>query len=252
MTWFNENYKRRQIVAVNATGGSETPTTIDVTLTIPQDWDDFWDNIRSNMYDVVLTDANGNPVQFQRRTANYANRILLLEVDGLDIKNGNSFAVMYLYFFNPAETNDYSDTVTITNAKNAYILLSAPHSRVVNQPATSSALDQPVQSFIKGSNDEIHVFFLVNQNFAKRIAPFNERNDEEGIEYIKVKSYDSSGTDSTERYDIADTRIGNGFVRASFKAGSNGSEYAIAIQVFTTLGQLFEIRAILRVINLLP
>ena len=55
-----------------------------------------------------------------------------------------------------------------------------------------------------------------------------------------------------ERYDEASTRFGNGFVRATYKAGDNGTDYAIAIEVSTTLGQLYQIRAILRVKNLLP
>ena len=253
MTWFNEEYRRRQIVGINATGGTGISGTIDVSFLVPADWDDFWDNIRSDFKDVVVTDSQGRLVQFRRKSgANYSTRTLTLQVDGLNIKNDDSFCVVYLYFFNPDETSDQSDTVTIDSPKTGYIMLSAPHSRIVSQASTSSALDTPVQSFVKSSVDEVHVFFVINQNFAKRFAPYNERNDEEGIEYIDVKSYDDSGTDSTERYDIRDTRIGNGFVRASFKAGTDGDSYAIAIQVYTTLGQLFEIRAILRVIDLLP
>ena len=41
MTWFDADYRRRQIVAINATGGSGSPATIDVQITVPEDWDDF-------------------------------------------------------------------------------------------------------------------------------------------------------------------------------------------------------------------
>jgi hypothetical protein len=253
MTWYDAEYRRRQIVGIDATGGTGVSGTIDVEFQVPQDWDEFWDNIRSDFKDVVVTDSQGNLVDFARKAgSSYSTRTLTLQIDTLNIKNDDSFCVAYIYYFQPDETTDHSTSVTIDSPNNAYIMLSAPHSRVVSQPASQSALDAPVQSFIKASTDEVHVFFLINRNFAKRLSPYNERNDQEGIEYVDVKSYDSSGTDSSARYDIRATRIGNGFVRASFQAGDSGSDFAIAIQVYTTLGQLLEMRAILRVIDLLP
>lgn len=253
MTWYNAEYRRRQIVGIDATGGTGVSGTIDVEFQVPQDWDEFWNNIRSDFKDVVVTDSEGNLANFARKAgANYSTRTLTLQIDALSIKNDDSFCVAYVYYFQPNETTDHSTSVTIDSPKLGHIMLSAPHSRVVSQPASQSALDAPVQSFIKASTDEVHVFFLINRNFAKRLSPYNERNDQEGIEYVDVKSYDSNGTDSSARYDIRDTRIGNGFVRASFKAGDSGSDYAIAIQIYTTLGQLLEMRAILRVIDLLP
>jgi len=253
MTWYKEEYRRRQIIGIDATGGTGISADIDVEVEIPRDWDECWENIRSDFKDVVVSTSTGEEINFARKSgANYSTRTLTLQIDRLSIKNDDSFAVAYVYYFNPDEDTDHSSVVTIDSPKTGYILLSAPHSRVVSQPASQSALDAPVQSFIKASTDEVHVFFLVNRNFAKRLSPYNERNDQEGIDYVDVKSYDSSGTDSSARYDIRDTRIGNGFVRASFKAGDSGSDYAIAIQIYTTLGQLLEMRAILRVIDLLP
>ncbi len=131
-------------------------------------------------------------------------------------------------------------------------MLSAPHSRVVNQSASQSSLDSPVQSCVKGSDEKVHVYFLINQNFANRISPYNERNDEEGIEYVQVFSYDSNGANDTTRYIAGHTMFGNGFVRATFRGGTSGTDYAIGIQFKTTLNQLIEMRAILRVIDLLP
>ena len=253
MTWYDADYRRRQIVAIDATGGSGTNATIDSEFQIPPDWDDFWDNIRSDFNDVVVTDSDGNKANFARKAgANYSTRTLTLQIDSLQIKNDNSFAVAYVYFFQPNETTDHSTSVTISSEKIGHIMLSAPHSRVVSQPASQSALDSPIQSFVKASTIEVHVFFLVNGNFAKRISPYNERNDQEGIDYVQVNSFDASGADATARYDINDTRIGNGFVRATYKAGDSGTDYAIAIQIATTLGQIYQIRAILRVKNLLP
>lgn len=159
MTWFDADYRRRQIVAIDATGGSGSTATIDVEFVVPEDWDDFWDNIRSNFNDVVVTDSEGNKANFARKAgANYSTRTLTLQIDGLQIKNDDSFAVAYVYFFQPTEATDHSTSVTISSAKTGHIMLSAPHSRIVSQPASQSALDSPIQSFVKASTDEIHVY----------------------------------------------------------------------------------------------
>lgn len=252
MTWYNEEYRRRQIVGINVFGGTGTTATIDVNFIVPSDWDDFWDNIRSDFKDVVVTDSQGRLVDFSRRDANYSNRTLTLEIDGLQIKNDDAMNVAYIYYYYPDETVDSSVSTTITSAKTGHILLSAPHSRVVQTRNAQSALDAPIQSFVKGSGDEVHVFWIVGNTFAKRLSPYNERNDEEGIEFVKIANYDSSGTDASARYTESETRLGNGFVRATYKAGDSGSDYAIAVEIKTTLGQVIENRAILRVIDLLP
>lgn len=253
MTWYNEDYRRRQIVGINAFGGSGTSADIDVEIPVPSDWDDFWDNIRSDFKDVVVTDSKGRLLNFQRKTgANYSTRTLTLQVYRLTISNDDAMNVAYIYFYNPDETTDSSTVITVSGPKTGYILLSAPHSRVVQTRNAQSALDAPIQSFVKGSGDEVHVFWIVGNTFAKRLSPYNERNDEEGIDFVKIANYDSSGTDASARYTESDTRLGNGFIRATYKAGDSGSDYAIAVEVNTTLGQVIENRAILRVIDLLP
>jgi len=253
MTWYNEEYRRRQIVGVNVFGGTGSPATIDVTINIPEDWDDFWDNIRSDFKDVVVTDSKGQLVNFQRKSgSNYSTRTLDLEIDNLPISNDNAMNACYVYFFYPDETVDSSTSITISGEKTGFILLSAPHSRVVQTRNAQAALDAPIQSFVKGSGDEVHVFWIVGNTFARRLSPYNQRNDEEGISFVKIANYDSNGTDASARYNQNETRIGNGFVRATYKAGDSGSDYAIAVEVSTTLGQVIENRAILRVIDLLP
>jgi len=253
MTWYNADYRRRQIVGINSFGGTGIGATIDIEIDIPRDWDDFWDNIRSDFKDVVVTDTTGELVSFARKAgADYANRVLTLQIDGYKIKHDDSLSICYVYFYEPNETTDHSTSVTISLPKDGYILLSAPHSRVVNARDSQSALDQPVQSFIKSESDEVHVFWIVTSQLAKRLTPYNERNDQEGIEYVTIHSYDDSGVDSSTRFQAQETRAGNGFIRATYRAGSNGFNYAIAINIITTLGQSLENRAILRVIDLLP
>lgn len=253
MTWYNRDYRQRQIVGVEVFGGTGVPATVDIEIEIPEDFDAFWTSIRSDFKDVVVTDSKGESITFGRKSgANYSTRTLTLQVDGHQVQSDDALNVLYVYFENPDETTDSATSVTITSPKNGHITLSRPHSRIVSSRTSQNATDTPIQSFVKGSNDEIHVFFAITSSLAKRITPYNDRDDEESIEYVNVYSYDSSGTNAVERYNESETRFGSGYIRATYKAGSDETSYAIAVTMVTTLGQTIETRAILRVIDLLP
>jgi len=254
MTWYNENYKNRQIVGVDVFGGSAgTPSSIDLEVTMPKDWDQFWDNIRTDMYDVVATDRDGNLLSFSRKTgANYSTRTLVIQVDNYLVKDSDSMSAIYIYYNNPAQASDLSVVTTITTPKKAYIMLDNPHSRIISANISTSALDIPIQTFTKGTGESIHVYFMYGSIFAKRITPYNDRSDLEGIDFVTVHSYDNLGADNSSRYIEADTRLGNGFIRATFTAGENNTDYAISVKITTTQKQILEPRAIIRVINLLP
>ena len=202
---------------------------------------------------ILKTDAKGNLLSYSRDpSTNYSDRILVINVDNHTVSNDNAFNVAYVYFNYSTEDTDRSVSTTITSAKNAYIMLSAPHSRVVSINSAENAVELPAQTFIKSSSEEIHVFFVFNRYLAHRIEDYNERADEEGLNYIKLASLDSSGTDSLERYTLSNTRFGNGFIRAKFKGGSDNTDYAILCRIYTTFEQVLEARAILRIKNLLP
>ena len=84
------------------------------------------------------------------------------------------------------------------------------------------------------------------------LSPYAQRIDFEGISYVTVQSLDSSGTDSSARYEFADTRFIDGFIKARAKAGSDGVDYAFMVTVTTTTGQAIDIRCLVQVRNQLP
>jgi len=46
MTWYDENYRNRQIVAIDVTGGTGVAATVDVEVEIPTCFDVFWDTFQ--------------------------------------------------------------------------------------------------------------------------------------------------------------------------------------------------------------
>jgi len=253
MTWYDKDYKKRQMIGVDVFGGSGSSATIDIEILIPPDWDTFWDEIKSDMKDIVVTDPVGEMVTFAHKAgANYSTRTLTLQVDDYPSNHDNSMNALWVYYGDATETTDHTSSVTIASAKDGYILLERPYSRVVASRGGQSATDAPITSFNKSTIDTIDVFFLTSGLLGRRLENYNDRDGLEAIDYVQVFSYDSGGTNSNTRYDVADTRLGNNFVRARYKAGDNGSDYAVAIEIFTTEKQVIQSRAILRVKNLLP
>jgi len=252
MTWYDANYKRRQHVTVLAFGGQGSKIAVDVTISIPAEWSGFWDNIRSDFKDVIPVNAYNNKLQFERTSANYNNRLLTLKIQGLSAFDDAATSI-FIYYGNPNETVDHSASLTFPNVgKIGYILLSAPHSRIVSPKVSGDLTANPLQTFTKATFEQIHVFFKISSEIATRIESYNNRNSLEEIDYFYIGVLNSQGLDVSSMYTETDTRIGNGFIRATFKGGTNNTTYAIVIKYITTLGQKLESRALLRVTDTLP
>ena len=104
MTWYNSDFKNRYPVTVSNTGGAETSGTIDVSISIPSDWDSFWNNIRADGFDIVLTDSLGTQLTFKRATFTPASRTCTIEGDNITVGNMNSMVLLYIYFNNPDQS----------------------------------------------------------------------------------------------------------------------------------------------------
>ena len=97
MGWYDKSYKRRQAIGVDVFGGSGTSATIDIEIEVPKTWDAFWDEIKSDMKDIVVTDPSGTMVTFAHKSgANYSTRTLKLQVDGYASNHDNSMNLLWV------------------------------------------------------------------------------------------------------------------------------------------------------------
>ena len=121
MTWYDSNYKQRQPIAVDALAGDGSVATKDITITIPKTWDLFWDNIRSDFFDIVPVNVDGDLLSFERAAgANLSTRTLVINIDDVSVKT-QAINFIYLYFQNPDQSSDPSSSVTIASAIDGYI-----------------------------------------------------------------------------------------------------------------------------------
>ena len=252
MTWYDDNYKLRQPIAIDALTGDGSVQVKDITLTIPKAWDIFWQNIRPDMYDVVPVDVDGNLLPFERAAgANYSTRTLVLNVDGYSVKT-QAINRIFLYFQNPDQSVAPSSVVTIASAIDGYIDIAQAGGFIVRQPLNSPPTSQPLQALVKSTDDIIDVYFSVAGLFRTMASPYAQRIDYEGISYVTVQSLDNAGADNAARYEEGDTRFIDGFVKARAKAGTNNTDYAFMVTITTSTDQVIDIRCLVQVRNQLP
>lgn len=253
MTWYDSSFKQRKAVAVDSSAtGDGTVQQKDVEIQIPVDWDLFWNNIRSDFFDVICVDIEGTILSFARKAgASFANRSLTLQIDDLDTK---TLAVnqVYVYFANPDQSSDLSVSVSIVGPLVGYIDLSRPSGMIVSQPMQRPPTSEPQTAFVKATTDEIDVYFAVGNIFNVRANPYNARLGLEDIHYINIVSLDNLGNNDTGRYDETKTRFIGGYVRARAKGGSNNTDYALVCRVVTSETQQIDIRCLIQVRDQLP
>ena len=104
MSWYNGSFNRRQSVAID--GSAATAGAFDVVIHIPSDWDSFWDNIRSDGNDIVVTNSDGTSIMnFQFRTGfNISNRNVSLQVQYYALAASNTTGTIWLYWNNPNQS----------------------------------------------------------------------------------------------------------------------------------------------------
>lgn len=257
MTWYNSGWKSRWPITVNVLGGSETSGNEDVQFNVPSDWDDFWENIRADGYDIIVADGLGALQTFQITAASFSktNRVCQISLDNVMFGNRNAINVLWLYYNNPDQASSLGSSFSPSGPKDAKIYLNAPSLRVVGDALPRNGATTPAVTFQKTSVDECYIWFRVKSLMASRIQPYNSKLGFETIQYIQVFSYDSAGSSHTDRLKEELTVVIPGWVGVCVAEGSNNTDYTInaIIQTHgTNFNQKLSINALLQVRDLLP
>lgn len=250
MSWYNDDYKRRMPIVVDGSG--HTGSNAQVQFNVPSDWDDFWDNIRSDGNDIVVTDKSGDSIVQFEKGFNYSNRSLSINVFQITTTEESSMHLMYIYWDYPDETTDHETPVTIVTALTGYIYLGSPFGNVVNFQTRSGLSTVPTTIFQKDPDEKIDIWFPVSQLLAPRSLPYNERLDFKGVESFEIEVLNSGGVDQTAMYALEESRVINGWIRTRIQAGSTDTDYVIRLIIKSTDSEIFVLSSLLQVKKLLP
>lgn len=236
MSWYNSSWNRRASVTVDNSGGSTTP--IDIQFTIPADWDEFWTSVLSTGADLRLVAADGvtlvSNVEFN--SFNSTNRTCTVKVDNWT-PPGEGMCHLWLYWGNSGASS-ISVSQTLTSPKGGYIELGAATYRQVSVTPEGFKDVRPRAKIQKTSGESVYVFFDFSGILEGRRSVFAERMFYEEISRISSLQVTIAGANQTTMYSSTEGRVIQGrLVRVLVKAGDDGSDYTIALQVTTTNSQ---------------
>ena len=251
MSWYNKDFKRRIPFLIDCS--STSAGAIDFSVTIPDKFDDFWNNVRTaDGFDVVITDDTGQQLVFQRLTWTPATPRAVFQVSGYTLPASNTMLVGYVYWDNPDQSSDLSSSVSVSSAKLGRIYLGAPFGNIVNLQSRAGLSTVPTTIIQKDVDEKIDVWFPVSQLLAPRSLPYNERLDFRAVEYIDVQVLNSSGINQASMYALSETRLIAGWCRVRVQAGATNTDYVVRALIYSSDSEVFILSCLLQVRQLLP
>ena len=250
MTWYEDNFKRRMPIAIDSS--LVTTGSIQFEITIPTYWDDFWDNVRSDGFDVHLVDQNGVGMTFQRLTWNTSTKAASFRSTYGAIKAASVIHTVFLYWDAADETVDPSSSVVSSSPLNGRVYLGAPFGNIVNLQSRSGLSTVPTTIFQKDPDELVDIWFPISQLLAPSQLPINKRLEFLFVNYIDMEVLNSAGADQASMYVLTDTRIINGWVKVRVQAGSDNTDYVVRLIIQDTNLQKFVLSNLLQVRKILP
>lgn len=254
-TYADSAFKFRVPVAVPVfvTGAGSGGATQHVEIQIPPDWDLFWQNIKSNFFDIQLFVPEGSTqIVYQRKTgASFSGRNLTLQFSHF-FDDQDSTHLIYLYFGDSAASTDPTSSVAMPATPLSGTVWIGRPVRIVRPSLNNNGRSVPETVLTKQDGETIDIWFDVRRLLAAYIDSFNGRLGYEGISKVKPKSLDENGADSTSRYLKMNSYFLNGYASIRVTGGTSGTDYSTGLDISTTNGQTLEVRCLLKIQNLLP
>jgi len=246
-SWYDSAWSYRAPVAVDLTASPGTPQ--DVTITVPPDLDEFWDNVQADGDDVRITDRDGRTLEtYQLQTWTFATKTAVIEVNAAAFTDGKMNA-LYLYWGN-AVAADASSSFTAAGAQTGTIDQGAPAwPRVIALPETPG-VSRPRQRISKNSADQLYVWIDFTELLQRRISASQGSLGYEGISHLLTISITTGGTPQAGMIDATETRFIEPRIRGRrravakvlVKAGADGTDYTVDVAVATTLERIITAR----------
>lgn len=244
MTWYYDaasatQHGRRASVSVNNTGGSAS--AIDISITIPKEWDQFWTEInQTDGRDIRICDADGVTVlTYQLVGFTLATRTLSIEVDGYSAPAGE-MCQLWLYW-NNAAASSVAGSFVAAAAKTGTVHICEPAGKRIVATAERFKDQRPRNTLSKHSSESLYFTLDVGPLLNQRPMPyaFKGHRECEEIDYVSYRVL-AAGVASGTMIDESLIRfVGGRYIQLILKAGSDGTGYTVEVTIVTTEGQTF-------------
>ena len=238
MSWFDSSWKRRAAITVNNHSGANT---IDIEVSVPSTYAQFWDEIQADGDDVRVTLADGVTLAtYKIDSFNYSNKVVNVHVDNVAASSADAAVVLWLYWNNASAASAVS-TFTTSSAKTGYLEMGVPGTGshpVIPCRGESPGATVPRYQVGKQAAEDLHLWFNLSGVLNKRGARFQGSQLLEEIDYFTYTQSTGGGAVNAT-IDTAEHRLVHPhFVRVTSKAGASGTNYVGKLTVATTEGRL--------------
>ena len=237
MGWLDGGWANR--VAITVDLASWSSGAIDIEVTIPQDWDAFWDDIDNAGAELRAVAQDGYTLlTYDLSGFNKATRTCNLQIDGLTPTTGAEGVMLLWLYYGNSGAPDASTAVTITSPFNGYICLASPRSdrTIVGRPEASQA---SVAKELVAKEDDVttYLWWDVTQLLHGRRDVNNNSATFEEIDYagfaVEAAGVPQAGmsTAGSNRFVELDRRM---YVATLVKAGTAPTVYLAKLTLTTT------------------
>lgn len=261
-SWYSEDYKYRRAISVdNTASGSGTWS---ISMTIPDDMEDFWDNVQADGDDIVVTSWDGfTPITAANATAvvidnasggafSGGSKLGRIRIDQFTTGVANTTNFVWVYWGNAAATSNSAfgawsspSTVTATMAREGSNRV-AP--RIVTRPEDPGAT-VPRTSLSKTTQETLYLYWDLRKELNGRDEPYEGSLWYEGIRSCLISAETGGGAAAAVVTATATLMLGRqgGVIRTTHPAGTSGTDYTLKLKLTTSTNRVLERRALLRV-----
>jgi len=251
VAWYDSAWQHRAPIAVDLGVGVTPP--VDVTIALPDDWDEFWDNVLASGNDVRVTDSDGDTLlTYDLDAFDAINRTGAVEVQAwTPAVSTAGVAVLWLYWGNPSAA-DARTAFAPSTPKTGYVETARPSWPTFLAAPEQPGAAKPRQVLQKGSGETVDTWWLLDPVLPRYCRPSRGWHRRGEPAHIGLVGYDA-GQAATDIVDPVATRLvecrGRLWARARVKAGVNGSDYTVELAITGTDGQVRKPRMLLRVVD---
>lgn len=206
MSWYDEAFRQRKII----THRNEAPaSSLDIDVTIPPDWDEFWETIDDDGNELRVTLADGLTLldygvdDGAGGSFDKANRLGRLRLDAVPVVAEDNYFPLFVYFDTGDDPQgDASVSTTMSTPTDGYIDLGSPAWADAAMIPERAGSDQPQTVITATPGSKFHVWVDVSAFLELRHTPFAGWNIFEEPYMLEIEVLDDTGADATS--DILD------------------------------------------------
>ena len=232
MGWLSTNFLRRAAITIDNSAGAGG--NVDVEITIPEEWDAFWDEIDSSGDELRITGPDGTTVlNYDLSGFVKATRTGTIQIDGIAVNATAGVHLAWIYWDTVSTAGDGSTAVTITSAVNGYIFLGKPHGRIYAYKPAVPGQTRPRDLTMKGSAEAVYLWVRMDQALARRFDANRGADLYEEVWWTELDVVNSGGSSQSSMFDVQETRFRwhnrQFWIAARIKAGTDGNPYTAVI-----------------------